>query len=478
MDLKTMSGYFTQIMLSALRRRQYMKLHHARRMLPGDAQVIVVDTGAVIDAEADAMLQALHSRSIGGFGAHIIKLIRLGAQGFMKMFYVGYGHKSIGDCGSATIFIEGVSMLAAKAIQDFMLYNGQEASTRYIDFAKQPFIDLFGGSWQLSSWVLRRWRALYLFGLQTLKDDLQIRHPYTGDESKDVYTKAINARAFDIMRSFLPAGASTNLAWHGNLRQMADHLLRLRHHPLPEVRNIAIATEDALIERFPSSFSTRRYDATEQYYEEAMTESYYYDRMIGDTLSGRTVKLVRNDVDRYMLWRHRKLLMTRPPKTELPKFVAECGSLCFEYMLDFASFRDIQRQRSVIQRMPLLTGRFGMHPWYFAQMPEHLQETLRSSLAVLLGEIEASGLPPVLKQYYLPMGMQVPCRMTGDIPALVYIAELRSSGTVHPTLRPVAQDMGKILLDQFRHEGLVLHMDFSEDRFSTKRGLHDIVERK
>jgi thymidylate synthase ThyX len=51
----------------------------------------------------------------------------------METFYVGYGHASIADCGSTTIFIEGISILADKAIQDWQLYSGQETSTRYID---------------------------------------------------------------------------------------------------------------------------------------------------------------------------------------------------------------------------------------------------------------------------------------------------------------------------------------------------------
>jgi len=68
-------------------------------------------------------------------------LKKKGAEKFMKNFYVGYGHKSIGDCGNATIFVEGVSMLAAKAIQDWRLYSGQEASTRYVDFSQQAFFD-------------------------------------------------------------------------------------------------------------------------------------------------------------------------------------------------------------------------------------------------------------------------------------------------------------------------------------------------
>ena len=114
-------------------------LHHSSRNLPNGGKVIVLNTGALITPEAEAMLQALHSRSTGGLSSHLKKLQEKGPTNFMQNFYVGYGHKSIGDCGTTTLFIEGVSMLVAKAIQDWPLYSGQESSTRYIDFSQQPF---------------------------------------------------------------------------------------------------------------------------------------------------------------------------------------------------------------------------------------------------------------------------------------------------------------------------------------------------
>ncbi len=40
-------------------------VHHETEILGGGV-VIVLDTGSLIDAESVAMLQALHSRSIGG----------------------------------------------------------------------------------------------------------------------------------------------------------------------------------------------------------------------------------------------------------------------------------------------------------------------------------------------------------------------------------------------------------------------------
>ena len=121
--------------------KEVSDLKHTIVPISNGGEVIVLDNGAIINLEAEAMLQALHSRSTGGLMKHLEILAEKGPENFMQNFYVGYGHKSIGDCGTTTIFIEGVSMLAAKAIQDNPLYSGQEASTRYIDFSEQPFID-------------------------------------------------------------------------------------------------------------------------------------------------------------------------------------------------------------------------------------------------------------------------------------------------------------------------------------------------
>src|ERR1035437_4347039 len=90
-----------------------------------------------------AMLQALYSRSIESAQTHIEKVRKTSGK-FMQLFYTNYGHKSIGDCGSTTIFIKGVSMLVAKAVQDNQLYSGQETSSRYMNMSKQHIVDPIG----------------------------------------------------------------------------------------------------------------------------------------------------------------------------------------------------------------------------------------------------------------------------------------------------------------------------------------------
>ncbi|HEV8677506.1 MAG TPA: hypothetical protein VN701_01605, partial [Candidatus Paceibacterota bacterium] len=294
-----------------------------------------------------------------------------------------------------------------------------------------------------------------------------------GEEEK-VWEKAIKARAFDVMRSFLPAGAATNLSWHGELRQFADHLARLRNHPLEEVRHIAEVARKALQEMYPSSFNQKFYPATEEYTRNWMEKTYYFDGDAGE------VNLEWDGIDRTLLseYGYLDILSGRGIKTEPPKYLAECGTMRFSYLLDFGSFRDQQRHRALIQRMPLLTDRHGFEEWYLEQMPEDLKLEAAAFLGSYENAIAKLGLSPLMKQYLIPMGYKVACRNSGDIPAYMWFVELRSKIDVHPTLRAKAQKVGNKIVDEFGSYGLTIHIDESPDRFNYKRGHQDIVEKQ
>lgn len=448
----------------------FSKLQHTKRNLSGGGMVLVLDTGAMIGPQEEAMIQALHSRSIGGVSRHLEVLSEKGAEKFMASFYVGYGHKSIGDCGSTTMFIEGVSMLAAKAIQDSALYSGQEASTRYIDFSKQPFINPIGTD--EANDILESWRTFYLSSMEPLIADLKRRFPIGENEKETIYNKAINARAFDILRGFLPAGASTNLAWHGNLRQIADKLALLRHHPLEEVKEIAEKLTEALQEAHPSSFGHERFENTEKYNAEWMQNDYYFD---GDKYP-ETI-LLRNGIDTAQLQKYSHILSKRPMKTELPKFVADTGTAQFGFMLDFGSFRDIQRHRAIIQRMPLVTSKHGFGSWYLEELPESLRAMADKVLKDQEASIAKLGASPELTQYYTAMGYELPNRISGDLPALVYLVELRATRFVHPTLRKRAIEIAQLVEKNYGDCGVTVHLDADPDRFDVRRGEHDIVQK-
>lgn len=446
--------------------RQWLRLRslkHVEKEIPGGGNVYVLNRGSVINAEDEAMLQALHSRSVGGFKHHMDILHKKGSGNFISKFYVGYGHKSIGDCGDTTIFVEGVSMLVAKAIQDHPLYNGQEASTRYIDFSSQAFIDPTNS--QKGNSVLESQRNFYLSLLGPLVTDLRNKHPISGGEKQEVYEKAINARAFDVARGFLPAGASTNLAWHSNLRQISDKLLFLRHYPLEEVRGVANIIEEAVMEAHPNSFKNKRYPDTEAY-QDIIAQHYFFHDSNSPDLE------ISSNVDLESLANFRSLIGERPPKTELPKFLAQLGDLGAKFKLDFGSFRDLQRHRSINQRMPLLTTEIGFNQWYLDNLPEEQGERALEFLGSLENGLRDLGLSPEDSQYFVPMGYNTSNSISGDLPAMVYVAELRSTRFVHPTLRSIAKAVGEYMQGEL---DVPIHFDPEPDRFDSERGKQDIV---
>lgn len=450
--------------------------------------------------EDGAMLQALYSRSPASVMTHIDKVRGADSGAFMARYYVGYGHASIGDCGTTTIFVENVSMLVAKAIQDHPLYNGQESSTRYLDFGAQAFIDPYGHP--ASQAILDGWRALYLELLPQVKDGLAKRYPFeaSGEADQRTWDNAIKARAFDILRSLLPVGAATSLSWHTTLRQARDKLRLLVVHPLPEVRDVARQIFEGLLARYPHSFHADDLDSESGRAAERLTWAAAYplrfhvsdpaevlaklppgsmDRLAGGAILADSSRV---DVQGLRYWES-DLLQTRPRGGAIPRALDAYGAFRMAFLLDFGSFRDLQRHRNGICPIPLIDGRFGFHPWYLAELRDVLPDSAYARLVETLAQqaqriagLSALGLDvdPMRSQYLHPMGTRVLCQIDYTLPEMVYVGELRSGKTVHPTLRPIAQRMLKALSEAV--PGLRLYGDMAADSWTVNRGEQDIRE--
>ncbi|MDO8442848.1 MAG: FAD-dependent thymidylate synthase, partial [bacterium] len=215
--------------------------------------------------EDTAMMQALYSRSALSVEEHVKKVKASGSGKFMETFYVGYGHASIADCGSTTIFIEDVSMLVAKAVQDWSLYSGQETSSRYIDLSKREIKDPINT--KDSRKILDRWMKFYTESQPAVEAHLKEKFKMKFGEDEKIYNKAIKARVFDIMRGFLPAGITTQLSWHTNLRQAHDKLDLLKHHPLAEIREVAEEILANIRSKYAHSFVHPVFEEQEEYRE-------------------------------------------------------------------------------------------------------------------------------------------------------------------------------------------------------------------
>ncbi len=422
--------------------------------------------------EASAMLQALYSRSAKSVQEHVDKVRQQGSSKFMESYYVGYGHASIGDCGSTVLYIEGLSLLACKAIQDNPLYSGQECSTRYIDFSSQPILDPVGtnGSQQIQ----RNWIDFYVQAKPQLVAFLKEKFPLQPGQKETVWEKAINARSFDILRGFLPAGSTTQLSWATNFRQAHDKLTLLRHHPLEEVQQIAERCLAQLKEKYPSSFSHKTYRQQEEYLRLSAMETSYF------TCTEQHLPCVEfsysTSIDNAELEANELAIISRrPEKTNQPRYLSQYGRYTCTFPLDFGSFRDLQRHRNGICRLPLLNDLFGFQAWYLEQLPIDLKQAAEELLSQQFAAINQLDAAATERQYYYPLGINVRCQLVYDLPEMVYVTELRSSNTVHPTLRRVAHAMSRAL--QKEHPRLALHVDLSEDAFDIRRGLQDISEK-
>lgn len=419
--------------------------------------------------EDNAMMQALYSRSPQSVVEHVKKVKETGSGKFMERFYVGYGHASIADCGSTTIFIEGISMLGDKAVQDWPLYSGQETSTRYIDMSKQRIEDPVGTA--KSRAILDKWMDFYISSLPIMEQFLKAKYPRKADEDEKIYDKAIKARGFDILRGFLPAGITTQLSWHTNLRQAWDKLALLAHHPLSEVKEVAEEILSLLKQKYAHSFSHQTSDGQIKYRQRVAKKHFYFvGKRPAKDFSFRT-NIKSEELKRYL-----DIIKSRPAKTGLPHFLGELGTLQFDFVLDFGSFRDIQRHRAGVCRMPLLTTKLGFNEWYLSQLPKELQIKAKKLIAEQRRAIAALKCSPEVQQYYIAMGFNAVCRFTGGLPAVVYLTELRSGRPVHPTLRRVALKMRQSLIKKFPF--LKLNCDLEPATWDISRGLQDIVKKK
>ena len=422
-----------------------------------------------IDAETIAMAQAFYSRSHESITDRLLDLNSNNAEikaSFAK-YYIGYGHESIADCGTLTLFIEGVSLLAAKVIQDFPLYNGQESSTRYIDFSKQNWIEVNSKYNNLNQDLIN----FYLQSRSELFEHLTTIYP--GDRKDPKYTKAIQCKVFDILRAFIPGGTKTQLSWHVTLRQLRARLIELSYHPLLEIKNLCKDIINNLIIKYPDTFSNI-YEAIEErceFYHEYFHEIYYneiYDEDI-HTFKSSSINYTIMGTANWNISRFKR----KSKKDPIPRALELLPDILFEFQLDYGSARDLLRHRRGYIPLPILDMRLGFNTWYLNQLSQPLKDKAITLLNNNRSIINSSDLNKYEKQYYTPIGYSVPMIAKLSMQQIVYIIELRSSKNVHPTLRQLAQNISKII--KSNTHVCDIFCDYEDDSLNLKRAEQDIV---
>lgn len=445
----------------------------SQTQLNENAQLICIDE---MNAEDAAMMQALKSRSADSVLVHLEKLKKTGSGKFMESYYVGYGHKSIGDCGDIDLYFEGVSCFVAKAIQDNPLYRGQECSTRYLDFSKglaynpAPRLGVAG---ECIDNLFELYRALLPKQIEYVME----KFPRGRGMGEKEWERACRAKSFDVLRGFLPTGVLTNVSWSSDIRQLNDHLQLLRHHPMGEVSDMARNTLSFLSEQYASSFGHKQYPEVESYLCENK-EAFHYHRDTGPVHNSNGYITIRSDTfDWHGIARDfGRVINTRPFRAPLPKALEHYGQVVFDFTMDFGSFRDIQRHRKSIIPIPFLDKESVCEKWYMDNLNPELHTVAISKLMQhsTLVEEAAKNVDANELQYLLPMATLGRSRISCTLPQLVYIIELRSSQHVHPTVRTLAHSLYRYIS---HFTSLKIAVDLDADQWSLARGGHTIMEK-
>ncbi|HEY4715343.1 hypothetical protein A3A09_00635 [Candidatus Nomurabacteria bacterium RIFCSPLOWO2_01_FULL_42_20] len=461
------------------------------------ARLITITGGMLQNPENQAMLQALNSREAGGFVKNLTEVIKRGSEKFMEKFFVGYGHKSIGDCGVVPLWIDGLSMVATKQFENWPLFSGQETSTRYVDVTGVGWLNplslkkTFGNSaikqfYEAFDWLF----SFYKDALPKMKETVRARFPRE-NESESQYENAVHAKTCDILGAYLPCGAKTNMSIIMNIRQLGEHLQQMSFDPLPEVSWLAEDCMEFLHAIYPSSFPPKLYEGQAEYWKKVRKETAYFL-----TLENYPEYRFGHDLtDFETVWKNWSwALKERPKGCELPKEMRKLGNCRVTHLQDYRSMRDGYRHRDGTNRVPCAVMNFGMEDWYEKQMIFN-EDLYRKSLNVLY-KIEKFyskntkdcyrhtvwGFPFVSNkstllefQYIVPMGYRQPCERTLTFPSTVYYVELRTGTRVHPTERAVALKVTKSLRENF--PGITLYVDESESEWDIKRGKDVIAVR-
>ena len=413
------------------------------------------------------------------------------AQNFYDRVLDGYGDDSIGELGSAHLAVEGVSMLAAKVIEDARIGGSPlEKSTRYIYFDqkvngeylfyKEPIL------------MTSAYRDIYLDSCNRLFETysklippltaiMETRFPKEASVSTAAYTASVRAKVLDCLRGVLPASTLTNLGLFGNGRFFEQLIHKLHCSSLAELQEIGKRTYDELFKIIPSfvrraSPAHRTHQSYAEFYEamntqialitHQLTNSPASNIAVGPTLIHHDPECVEKIVaallfphcnkDLYELFELAKQLpaeetarildaacASRETRRHKSPRALEHAEFTFAMLGDFGSYRDLQRHRLLTQEKQLLTCNYGFY------IPDEIRGTeIEAPYCEALERAKevydtiACELPEEA-QYGVPMAFRIRWYFHVNLRALQWMCELRSSAAGHPSYRHFAQDMAR-----------------------------------
>jgi thymidylate synthase ThyX len=440
------------------------------------------------------------------------------AERLYERVFFEYGDDSVAQLGGVHLACEGASNILTKVLEWGRLMAYLEQSTRYIPYDDRP-----GGRYryhvpaELGGPLRERFVAtvehafdVYHAWLPRLRAFYETRHPRDPAESETVYRMTIRAKALDTLRGLLPAATTSNVGIYATGQAYEQLLLRMRAHPLAEVRTCADYMLVELRRVIPAFL--RRVDLPDRggAWSAYLAETQAATRLAAERAlatpeaqAARSLHALANDdaevtltdfdpdgevkvvaaalyavtdrPDQELLAIARALTAAqradvlrayvgrRGNRRHKPGRALERTSYRFDVLADYGAFRDLQRHRLLTLEWQRLSPRHG---W---AMPAAVVEAGAASdwqgvvdaSADLHDAIAAAGLPDVAA-YAVAMAHRVRFYMTMNAREALHVIELRTAPQGHPSYRRVCQTMHRLIAEQAGHAALAAAMTFAD----------------
>lgn len=413
------------------------------------------------------------------------------AEAFYDRVLIGYGDDSVAELGGAHIACEGISNIAAKALEDSRLgISPLEKSTRYV-----PFDRKINGRYRycressiMASSHAERYEATldHLFDTYTaliapLLNWVQTHTPKDTTTSERAYNNATRAKTLDLLRGLLPMATLTNVGLFGNGRAFEYLLVKLAASPHEEVRALGISMQQELDQIIPSFVKRAKTERGAQYAQYLQTNcertELLAQKLLGqiEPVSTSTVQLVEYDPDAEvkvvaailypytdLTFEQIKEYVTSLSTTErveiISTYVGERESrfhrpgrafeetyYTFDVLADLGAYRDLHRHRVLTQERQHYSVRHG----YVVPIEleaANLAESYRRALDYAAETTDLISLDlPDAAQYVVPFAYRMRWRIKLNLRELYHLVELRSSRQGHPSYRIIAQEMHRLL---------------------------------
>src|SRR5499426_1276373 len=437
------------------------------------------------------------------------------AEQLFERVFVEYGDDSVAQLGGVHLACEGASNILTKVLEWGRLMAYLEQSTRYIPYDDRPDghyryhvpAELEGSLRDRYVATLNRAFDVYRAWLPKLRAFFETKFPRDPAESESVYRMTIRAKALDTLRGMLPAATTSNVGIYGTGQAYEQLLLRMRAHPLREVRDCADRMLVELRKVIPAFL--KRVDVPERggvwstYLEETRRDtrdvaSRLVERGRAATPSGGLpdsaddevtltdydpdgeVKVIaaalyavssRPDAElveiaRRMTPDERGAVLAayvgkRLNRRHRPGRAFERTAYRFDVLGDYGAFRDLQRHRLLTLEWQRLTPRHGY------ALPEAIAEagaaedwrSVLAESAELHDAIEVAGATEAAA-YAVSMAYRVRFYMAMNAREAMHVIELRTTPQGHPSYRRICQTMHRLIAA--RHPAIAAAMTFAD----------------